>query len=152
MLQSPSGPRRAFKGKCHHCGIIGHMKRDCRKLEAGKKSQQEVANLAQGEDDNNDRATQEDTDDECIDELCFLMELQHIQGSDQSLDGRPCIKQVTFDDHKNVTMFSQETILGKAPEDVQVVGRPTKRCETESSQTKRFIGKRSMDDPLRVDA
>ena len=45
------------KGKCHHCGIPGHWKKECRTWlrEQEKKGQQEHANLAQGGDRSEER-------------------------------------------------------------------------------------------------
>ena len=42
---SDTNPRK-FKGKCHHCGMTGHMIKHCHKLKAEKKEKKDKAKEA----------------------------------------------------------------------------------------------------------
>ncbi|KAK9906214.1 hypothetical protein M0R45_002714 [Rubus argutus] len=72
--RSVSRSKTRFTGKCHHCGIVGHMRRNCHKL---RKEQKENGNNYQKKEDNNNNTTAAVSHEEC-EFLCVGDECLHV--------------------------------------------------------------------------
>lgn len=76
--RSASRSRTRFNGKCHHCGIFGHMKKNCNKLKNEKKEVKDsYTNQKRG--DNHTTATAI-SPEEC-EVLCIEGECLHVDNS-----------------------------------------------------------------------
>ncbi|CAM8949433.1 unnamed protein product [Rhodiola kirilowii] len=70
--RSGSKSRAKFNGKCHHCGIFGHMKRNCNKLKNGPNEGRDDKVYKQKDDTNNTAAVSEgETEFLCFDRECL---------------------------------------------------------------------------------
>jgi hypothetical protein len=72
--RSVSRSSTRFTGKCHHCGIVGHMKRNCHKLKRELKEGKVAANNYQKKEDTNNTTAavpHEDCEFLCVGDECL---------------------------------------------------------------------------------
>ena len=79
--KSPSRSKSRFRGACHHCGKVGHMKKHCR---AWKREQEKGKNQKKDDNNNSNNTTAILCSDE--QEILSFGECLHVGNSDQGVE------------------------------------------------------------------